>query len=260
MKSSVRILPKSIVFVIILVLASCHSNKSENLKQPTQENSPKQVAKDTCCNLRYPASQIGVAGSDLFNLNFTMVPTGTAGAPYKVQFTPTTNFEVTSQAYMDYVKAIYPCATGIGTMIVICQGGLGGHTQRRMVDPRYINFSPGTTSSPYYILNDPSVWDSYYENPTPLPSTENYGTAYGLQPNVIYGVEYGLWIDGCTLTEKEKECLWYHNYQKFRWQSPQFLKKGENYIILETLDSNNKIIESRKVSVQEEKQTALTPQ
>ena len=254
MKNSIQILLKTISILVLALLLACNNNSNSK----STNNSPNVgdlalIKKDTCCDLKYPASQIGVKGDDLFNLNFTIVPTGTAGAPYKVSFTPPANFEIKSQAYIDYVKALYPCATGLGSMIIISQGGLGGHTQRRMVEPRYIGFSPGTTTFRYYTLNANDVWDSYYQNPTPLPSTINYGISYGLQPNVIYGIEYGVWIDGCNLTKKEQDCLGYFNYQKFRWQSPQFLKKGESYIILEILDKNDKIIDSRKVSIELEK-------
>lgn len=249
MKDSIQILSKSLSILIISLLLSCNNSNSNSTKNTSNTDNIKLIKKDTCCDLKYPASQIGVKGADLINLNFTRI-SSTFGAPYKVHFTPTANFDNISQSYIDYVKALYPCATGLGSKIIISQGNLGGHTQRRMVKPRYIGFSPGTTSIPHYTLNASDVWDSYYQSPTSLPSTVNYGISYGLQPNVIYGIEYGVWIDGCNLTKEEQDCLGYFNYQKFRWQSPQFLKKGENYIVLEILDKNDKVIESKKVSVE----------
>lgn len=251
MKNSIQILLKTTSILFVLLLLSCNSN-SNNGNNSSNVDDIKLIKKDTCCDLKYPASQIGVKGEDLINLNFTRL-SSTFGSPYKVHFTPTSSFENISQSYIDYVKALYPCATALGSKIIISQGSLGGHTQRRMVEPRYIGFTPGTTVPPFYTLNASDVWDSYYQNPTSLPSIVSYGLSYGLQPNVIYGIEYGVWIDGCNLTKEEQDCLGYFNYQKFRWQSPQFLKKGENYIILEILDKNDKIIDSRKVSIELEK-------
>ncbi len=234
--------------IILLCLFSC-DNSNQGNGNPDQNPIVNPAVKDTCCALSYPAKQIGVSGGDLLD-NFTRLASP-LNSPYKIEFTPLPAYTNISQAYIDYVKALYPCATGLGTKIIISQGSLGGHTQRRMVQPRYITFTP--LSPPGYTINASDVWVKYYENPTPLPTTTLYGPSYGLQPNVIYGIEYGVWIDGCNLTQKESDCLGYFNYQKFRWQSPQNLVAGENYVILEILDEEDKVIESRKVKIEEEK-------
>ena len=75
---SIQILLKTISILVLALLLACNNNSNSK----STNNSPNVgdlalIKKDTCCDLKYPASQIGVKGDDLFNLNFTIVPTGT---------------------------------------------------------------------------------------------------------------------------------------------------------------------------------------
>jgi hypothetical protein len=252
MKNSMQIIIKTISVIFITTLLSCNnSNPSTPINDPVTNDVKPLQEEDNCCDVPYPATQIGIDGDHL--LQFFDIEGG-LNLPFKLKFNVANkpNYAPVSQAYLDYVKALHPCATGIGSLFVISQGTNPGHTQRRMTQPKHLGFFPNGGGAITYI-GGPSFFDSYYQNPTPLPTSVGYSTSNSLHPNVIYGIEYGVWIDGCDSDIPKAvidKCFKWGNYQTFRIQSnPSLLKNGEHYVVLEILDEHNNVVESKKINL-----------
>jgi hypothetical protein len=269
MKNSTQFILITISIVLISCLLSCNNSKKTSNVPNSESNGIKEITKtpsveplqgeDNCCDIPYPAAQIGIEGEGL--LDFFEITGYLSGYKMKFNLTLKPNFASASQAYLDYVKALHPCAKGIGSRFVISQGTNPGHTQRRMTHPKHLGFVANGGGVITYIGGS-SFFDSYYQSPTPtpIPTTANLATTNSLLPNVLYGIEYGVWIEwikDCNhgLSDEEiKKCFQWGNYQTFRVQiNPPLLKNEKRYAILEILDKNNKVIESKKVNMKFEK-------
>lgn len=248
-----------LLLVNSLLLTSCgtHDIRKPNDIKVTSTTSSVQ---DSCCNVKYPAIQAEITGIDLFQKQFQITsfrdPT-TGNFKYKLQHSPSPNYISVSQAYANYVNAIYPCITGTGSEWKLSKDNFGpGHTTRQVTRANWINFTSGSLSSTM-IINDPSnFWRDYYEPPIVLNAPATPTVNGGLNANEIYSVEYGFWVEdgNCNLTQEEKECLGYHGWVNFRIQvssGPLLRTKGEykSTVNVEFFDENGTVVQKKAIKV-----------
>ncbi len=85
-------------FVIVKLKGGC-TIKSNVITINQKENCTPPIKFDPCCP---------PMNTELMKNMFNFEPGSTLTSPYKIKFTPTTQFITTSQAYCDYIKTLYP--------------------------------------------------------------------------------------------------------------------------------------------------------
>lgn len=257
MKNYVSLLTRFVVIVPILSLLSCGNLKLN--KNDDSSRAPIEIIsnEDNCCDLKYPSIQAEVSGIDLFQKQFQITSfrdPSTGNFKYKLNHSPSSNYETVSQAYANYVNALYPCATGTGSTWRLSKGNFGGgHTARQVTRENWIGFTSGSTLSTMAI-NNPDFWTNYFEPPISIGASATPAINGGLSYNEVYSLEYGFWINGCnSLTEKEKKCLGYHTFISFRIQvdpNPLRSAKSKSKIIIEFLDKNEEVISKQELELE----------
>lgn len=217
---------------------------------------------DDCCDVKYPALQAEVSGIDLFQKQFQLTsfrdPT-TGNFKYKLQHSPSPNYISVSQAYVNYVNALYPCVTKTGSEWKLSKGNFGpGHTTRQVAWPNWIGFQSGSLSSTMAIHVPSNFWSDYYDPPIVLnASGATPAVNGGLDVNQIYSIEYGFWIEDatCNLTQKERECMGYHTWTNFRIQAsggPLLRTNGKEKTVtvnVEFFDEKGTMVDKREMKV-----------
>ncbi|MGH1387666.1 hypothetical protein [Kordia sp.] len=250
-----------IILCSILIFTSC---KSDGIKKTTDviKDTPvvNLAAKDSCCDIKYPALQAEVSGIDLFQKQFQIISfrdPATGNFKYKLQHSPSQNYERVSQGYINYVNALYPCVTETGSTWRLSKGNFGpGHTTRQVTRPNWVGFTSGSLTSTMTV-NDPSnFWRDYFEPPITVNASATPTVNGGLHANEIYAIEYGFWIvdTNCNFTQEEKDCMGYHTWVNIRIQGssgPLARSKGKDKAIVKVdfLDEKGNIIENREMKV-----------
>lgn len=131
------------IWVIIssVIIFSCDSKDVTSQVSIPDEPIVSSIEKDTCCDVKYPALQAEISGIDLFQKQFQLVPfrdPSSGNFKYKLSHSPSPNYESVSQAYVNYLKALYPCVTGTGSTWRLSKGNFGGgHTTRTLLMDYY---------------------------------------------------------------------------------------------------------------------------
>lgn len=243
----------SVISIFSLTINSCNSeevetNKSSDIVGPLTQTDP-------CCEVKYPAIQAEISGVDLFQKQFKLIAfrdTSTGNFKYKLQHSPSVNYENVSQAYVNYVKALYPCISDTGSTWRLSKGNWGpGHTTRQITRENWIGFTPGSLTSTMSIVAPNNFWTDYFEPPITIGAAATPAVNGGLYVNEIYAIEYGFWVNdsNCNFPQQKKDCFTYHKTLNFKIQaSTNPIHKSYKHLTkVIFLDSKNNIIETREI-------------
>jgi|GEM_PF-3202978 len=244
-----------LILMTVSLFAQTKPKKIATLQAPKEMKaiSPKPT-NDDCCKVEFPVTAAEVTPADLFQKQFKISTFRNSNGvyQYKLTHTPSTTFKTVLQAYLDYVKVLYPCATDLGMNFKIGKDNFGpGHTTKFVTPPAYTGFTP--SGGGVYSYNSVDTWDRYYTNPTRAWPNDASGlplvTTNGLSFNEIYHISVGAWISGCQLSQKEKDCLWAHSTVNFRIQfsDAPLRSNGNGKLTLEILNENGKVIDTKNI-------------
>jgi len=240
------------ILMTVSLFAQIKPQKKATLQAPKQMKAISPKSSDDCCKVEFPVTAAEVTPADLFEKQFKITTFSNSNGvyQYKLTHTPTSNFKTVLQAYLDYVKVLYPCATKLGMRFKIGKDNFGpGHTTKLVTPGAYTGFTPN--GGGVYTYNPTDTWDRYYTNPTQKWPNDASGkplvATNGLFFNEIYHIEMGAWIDGCQLSQKEKDCLWAHITVNFRIQFSEgpLRSSGSGKLTLEILNENGSVIDKK---------------
>ena len=182
---------------------------------------------DPCCGI--PIIAAGLASGMHLQNHFTIETPQPYAPPFKFKirfFINQAKWNIL-QAYLDYMVALHPCVTGLGTAWSLSQENFGsGHTSRRVTRDFWAGLAPGGNGAVTVFSNPPHtpanpMWGEYYavaqpDNNTPPPSAAN-----ALSFNQTYAISTGIWLDtkgDCNLPNTPG-CRASSSFTNFRFQT-----------------------------------------